>query len=91
MSKFINPPNRIETEGRPLPSIYDATFNYYERQLRLGEGLFALGDRGSFSFCALISDEDKFLEFFRQYEDGWLLKLDFFAGTKELVKIALAD
>jgi len=91
MGKYINPPNRIETEGRPLPSIYNATFKYYERQLQKGEGLFALGDRGSFSFCVLIRDEEEFLEFFRQYESGRLLKLNFFAGTEELVKIALAD
>jgi len=89
MGKYINPPTRITTEGRPLTSIHDATFEYYEGQLRRGEGLFALGDRGMFSFCTLIRDEQDFLEFFGQYERGLLLKLNFFAGTEDMVKSAL--
>ena len=76
MGEYFNPPLELRKVGR---SLNGSDYNSLQRQLREGEQLYGLYDRGIF-FCApLLGSPEEWEEFDRQYMSGLLLSREFYA------------
>lgn len=70
------PPNLIETVARKIEGESYETLN---TQLRDGERLFGLYDRGPFKNCPWLNSQREFDEFENQVRRGIITRLGFFA------------
>lgn len=81
MGAYYNPPTEVQNVGRELtPSESFATLT---AQLQGDEVLFGLYDRRVFKFAGHIFSADEMEEFEQQVRDGSVLRVGFYAISKE--------
>lgn len=83
MGNYLNPPEKIKEVGRPISG---SNYNDLTRQLRAGEILVGLFDRGIFKIAPHLYSPEEFDEFDRQYMSGMLISRYFFAASEAVFK-----
>ena len=81
MGRYYNPPKDLKDGkvGRRLPIQYPQTYAAAMEQIKEGEHLYVLVDRGIFYNAAYIPHDREFAEFYDQYARGMLLSFEMFA------------
>ena len=76
MGRYYNPALDLRTKGRALRS---GPYTDLIKQLREGECLIGLFDRGLFFIAPVLYDQDEYDVFMQQYNEGHLLSYEFYA------------
>ncbi len=79
MGRYMNPPEKVKTLGRPL--VPSDNFGELKRQLKEGEVLFGLYD-GSFLIAPLIGGQEELAEFDATWKRRSGKLREFFAVAK---------
>ena len=84
MGVYANPPQQIEKYGRAL---YGREYKQLTAQLKEGESLWALYDRGIFKLCVNLYSQEEFDEFNNQDKRGEFVSSGkFYAAKKEVLE-----
>lgn len=88
MGYYVNPPEQLAQRGRQL-NADSASYEDIVSQLRPGERLFGLYDRGMFKNAVLLYSSDEFGEFEEQVKRRIIKRLGFYALSDDLSRAFL--